>query len=237
MGRREKLCVTRIEEVVTSQLIASSLIPTCLADGSQSLVEKAVFGFFLVLFFVAMAVNLSGSKQRLRPVNVENLGAKRRIPMPPRGRSWGAVWARCAWELDILKTYLAEVGGSSARAQTIQSPIQLNQNQESTSDADRRRWIRHPSNLQAICWSVGSEIPVTWLARVRDISGGGLGLIAPAKLPLGAVLNLQLVAPNLVDQKTLKAEVMFMSQNSRDEWILGCEFLTPLTPEQELLYL
>ena len=222
---------------MTSQLIASSLIHTCLADGSQSLVEQAVFGFFLILFFVAMGLNFSGSRQRLRPVHVENLGAKRRMPMPPRGRSWGAVWARCVWELDIFKTYLAEVGGSSVREQTVQPPTRLSQNQESTSEADRRRWTRHPSNLQAICWSAGSEIPVTWLARVRDISGGGLGLVAPCRLPLGAVLNLQLVAPNLVDQKPLKVEVMFMSQNSHDEWILGCEFLTPLTPEQELLYL
>jgi PilZ domain len=237
MGGPEKLCATRIEEVVTSQLIASPLIQTCLADGSQSSVEQAVFGFFLVLFFVAVALNFSGSRQRLRPVNVENLGAKRRIPMPPKGHSWGAVWARCVWELDILRTYLAEVGGSSAPAQTTVEPSRLSQNQESTAAADRRRWTRHPSNLQAVCWSAGSENPGTWLARVRDISGGGLGLIAPRKLPLGAVLHLQLVAPHLADQKPLKAEVMFMSQNSQDEWILGCEFLTPLTPEQQLLYL
>ena len=222
---------------MTSQLIASPLIQICVADGSQSLVEQAVFGFFLVLFFVAVAINFSGSKQRLRPVSVENLGAKRRIPMPPKGRSWGAVWARCVWELDILKTYLAEVGGSSVGEQITREPVRFSQNQESTSAEDRRRWTRHPSNLQAICWPAGSEIPVTWRARVRDISGGGLGLIAPCKVPLGAMLNLQMVAPNLVDQKPLKAEVMFMSQNSEYEWILGCELLIPLTPEQQLLYL
>ena len=30
---------------------------------------------------------------------------------------------------------------------------------------------------------------------------------------------------------------MFMSQHSNGEWVLGCEFLTHLTAEQELLYL
>jgi PilZ domain len=222
---------------VTSQSIFLPLLQTCLAEGSQSLVEQAVFGFFLVLFFVAIALNFAGSNQRLHPVNVINLGTKRRIPAPPTGRSWGSLWARCVWELDILKTYLAEATGSSSSQQTAAESRRLPQDVETTSAADRRRWTRHPSNLQAICWLAGSEIQGTWLARVRDISCGGVGLLAQHKVPLGAVLHVQLVAPNLVDQATLKAEVMFMSQHSSAEWILGCEFLTPLTPEQELLYL
>jgi hypothetical protein len=226
-----------IEEIVTSQLFALPLIQTCLAEGSQSLVEEAVFGFFLVLFFVAVAVNFIGSKQGLRPVSVESLSARRRIPMPPAERSLGAIWARCVWELDILRTYLSEVSGTRRSEQTTQEPTTFTQNVDSSTPADRRRWTRHPSNLQAICWLAGSEISTTWLARVRDISGGGLGLLAPCKVPLGAVLNLQLVASNLVDQKPLKVELMFMSQHSKGEWILGCEFLTPLTPEQQLLYL
>ena len=103
--------------------------------------------------------------------------------------------------------------------------------------ADRRRWIRHPSNLRAICSEAGQDYPDTWTATVRDISGGGIGIIAPCKPALGALLDLQLVSPNLADQTCLQAEVMFVSQQSAREWVLGCEFVAPLTLQQQELFL
>jgi hypothetical protein len=208
-----------------------------MGNGSQSLVEQAVFGFFLVLFFVAVALNVMGTRQHLRPAGAETVGQKRQQRMPPSGRSWAAIWARCVWEFDILKTYLAETTGNQVLPQGVAEPVRLAQPAESTEQTDRRRWTRHPSNLQAVCWLAGKKVEATWLAKVRDISGGGVGLLAPRKLPLGSVLNLQLVSPQFVDRTPLKAEVMFMSQHAGGAWILGCEFLSALTPEQQAIYL
>ncbi len=222
---------------MTRQLLSSPVFRTCFGNGSQSLLEQAVFGFFLVLFFVAVALNLTGTRQRLRPVGAENPDQKRQQRMPPSGRSWAAIWARCLWEFDILKSYLAETTGSRVLPHGVAVPARLAQPAEPTEQTDRRLWTRHPSNLQAVCWLVGRKVEATWLAKVRDISEGGVGLLAPRKLPLGAIVNLQLVSPQFVDRTPLKAEVMFMSQHAGGEWILGCEFLSALTPEQQAIYL
>ena len=96
---------------MTCPLFASPLMQICLAEGSQSLVEQAVFGFFLVLFFVAVAVNVTWIKATSGVAQQSRIGSRRRASMPASGRSWTTVWARCVWELDILKTYLAETSG------------------------------------------------------------------------------------------------------------------------------
>lgn len=222
---------------MTRLMFTSVELFPCLGNGSQSVLEQAVFGFFVVLFFVAVAINMTGSKDSLRAASAEWPAAKRLSSAPPRGKSLAAIWARCVWEFDILKTYLAETAGKIQPSLASIKPARLTHPDESAATNERRRWTRHPSNLQAVCWPGGNRVQGSWTARVRDISEGGVGLLAPCKLPLGAVLNLQLVSSNVVDQTTIQAEVMFMSQHSNREWILGCEFLTALTPEQQQIYL
>lgn len=222
---------------MTRQLLASPMLMPCFGDGSQSLLEQAVFGFFVVLFFIAVAINFTGSRKSLRAASVEWPSARRSTSIP-RGRSLSSLWARCLWEFDILKSYLSETAGKLQSPSRWTEAARLAQPAaSSTTVNDRRRWTRHPSNLHAVCWPAANAISRSWTARVRDISEGGVGLLAPCKLPLGAVIKLQLVSPNLVDQTPIQAEVMFMSQHSNHEWILGCEFLAALTPEQQQIYL
>jgi hypothetical protein len=228
---------TRIEEVVTRQAIASSLLLPCFGDNSQSLLEQAVFGFFIVLFFVAVTLNFVGSKKSKRASNASGRSPGRKPTAPPRGRRLAALWARCAWEIDILRAYLEETSSKFQLPRRSNVTARLSQPAEAPRTNERRRWTRRPSNMQAVCWLVGNRVQARWQARVRDISEGGVGLLAPWKLPLGAMLNLQLVTSNIVDRSTIQAEVMFMSQQPTGEWILGCEFITALTPEQQRLHL
>lgn len=227
---------TRIEEAVSRQLNAYPL-PPCFGDGSQTLLEQVVFGFFVVLFFVAVTLNFVSSNKRPRAAKSSGAIPKRIRSTAPRGRALSALWARCVWEFDILRAYLEETAN---KLRWPRAPIEiacLSQPVGAPTSNERRRWTRRPSNMQAVCWLAGNRAQARWKARVRDISEGGVGLLAPWKLPLGAVLNLQLGSPNLDDRSTIQAEVMFMSQQSSGEWILGCEFLTALTPEQQQLHL
>jgi hypothetical protein len=205
-----------------------------LGIGDQSLLEEMVFGFFLLLFIVAVTLNVAGSKNRLRPVRVQVLGAPRQ--MPRRDRTWHGFWQRCLWEFDILKTYL-ELTATRYFAGPAVQPACLTQKLHEPADTDRRRWTRHPSNLQAVGWPKTQGSSGGWIAQVRDISEGGIGLLAPCRPRLGTVLQLQLRSPSLVDQKLIEAEVMFVSQDSAGGWILGCEFVTPLTQDQQKNYL
>ncbi|CAN5303998.1 hypothetical protein BH10PLA2_BH10PLA2_04020 [soil metagenome] len=210
----------------------TSAIGLGIAD--QSLLEEMVFGFFVVLFIVAVTLNLMGSKNRLRPVRVQVAGPQRR--MPRTDRTLNGLWQRCLWELDVLKTYL-EITASKYFPKTVAEPARLTQKVREPAEADRRRWTRHPSDIQAVSWGNAQGKSQSWVARVRDISEGGIGLLAPCRPQLGAVLQLQLRSPNLIDQKLIQAEVMFVSQHAAGEWILGCEFLAPLSDEQQKNYL
>jgi PilZ domain len=161
--------------------------------------------------------------------------------MPRGGRPLRSLWSRCRWEVDILRSYLEETATECLTPPSTSEPARVNQRvsqeEEPPARVDRRCWTRHPSNLRALCWLSGKAKREPWLANVRDISGGGIGLIVPYRPALGAILNLQLVSLNLVEQNPLQAEVMFVSQRAAGQWVLGCEFLTSLTAEQQEIYL
>ena len=215
----------------------SEIMPICLANGDQTVMEQAVFGFFILLFLIAATLNFTSARTRRAPANAQSSRFKLEQPLPRGRRSLKTFWARCRWEMDVLKTYLEETINRYLATQPESNTAQLSQSVEPHPPADRRRWTRHPSNLRAVCWLNGGVAQDTWLASVRDISGGGIGLIAPYRPALGAVLNLQLVSANFVEQQPLRAEVMFVTQQSTSRWVLGCEFLSSLTPEQQELYL
>jgi PilZ domain len=208
------------------------------AGATQTQIEYVVLAFVACLFFVAMAFSATGSMRRMRPNRAKagDCGARSSaVDRRPGERGHGGIWQRCLWELEILKAYLAETTGSTPIPEA--TPRLAGKPKLAATTADRRRWTRHPSNLQAVCWLLGQRHRTTWRARVRDISSGGVGLILSRAFTLGTILELQLFSPGLLNAKPLRAEVMFLTQNQPDEWVLGCEFLTPLTPDQESAYL
>jgi hypothetical protein len=215
----------------------SKIMTVCLGSGELNIPEQAVFVFFALLFLVALTLNFAGSKNRIQPASAAPVKTRRRLPLPRGDRSWKSVWNRCVWEFDVLKTYLQEAANKYLGSAPAAEPVRLTQPVDSPSEADRRRWIRHPSDLRAVGWLSNQGNAPRWLARVRDISEGGIGLVAPCRPTLGAVVELQLVSSQTADQKPIKAEVMFVCPHSSAEWVLGCEFLDPLTPEQQSFYL
>jgi hypothetical protein len=215
----------------------SKMMTVCLGSGEQSILEQAVFAFFALLFLVALTLNFVGSKNRIQPASAAPVKTRRRLPLPRGDRSWKSVWNRCVWEFDVLKTYLQETANKYLGPAPAAEPVRLTQGVDRPPEAERRRWTRHPSDLRAIAWFSNQANAPSWLARVRDISEGGIGLVAPCRSTLGAIVELQLVSSQLVTQKPFKAEVMFVCPHSSAEWVLGCEFLDPLTPEQRRLCL
>ncbi len=222
---------------MTPPLYSIDYLPVCLANADQTLLEQIVIGLFIILFLIAVTLNFTGTGGRFRSAGGTAPRTRRQLTKPGRVRSWKSLLARCLWELDVLKAYFEETAARYLRLSAAPEPARLTEPVEQAPPIDRRRWTRHPSNLRAVCTVAGQEYPDTWVATVRDISGGGIGIIAPCKPALGAVLDLHLESPTLADKTPLQAEVMFVSQQSPREWVLGCEFLAPLTSHQQELYL
>lgn len=200
--------------------------------------ETLAIAFLLFIFFVALILKTVGSPWRLRLARV-TVGGQARRPMQPSslttlfdgGHLQGLV-ARCRWELDIFKAYLAETLGNKTGSGLHVAPSRhlpvTSTVTTSKPTNERRRWVRHPSNMQAFCQILNDRNERRWRVRVRDISAGGVGLVSPCPVPLGSILLIQFHLPESFPRTLVKAEVMFLSRTGTNEWALGCEFLEPL---------
>ncbi len=94
--------------------------------------------------------------------------------------------------------------------------------------AERREWVRYPSNLDAICWFAPGHDGEPWGAAVEDISAGGLGLIAREAVPVGATIFVKLHSDYVNLSGALAAQVVSAKAINREQFLLGCKFLEPL---------
>jgi hypothetical protein len=99
--------------------------------------------------------------------------------------------------------------------------------------AERRESVRFPSTLDAICWQPGSAHGEPWSAVVKDISVGGVGLISRRPIEKGERFLIKL-QNNFVDMSgPMQARVVHISQKGDDSWLIGCEFLRELEPNEQ----
>ncbi|MCI0378373.1 MAG: PilZ domain-containing protein [Gemmataceae bacterium] len=69
-------------------------------------------------------------------------------------------------------------------------------------------------------------------AWVVNLSESGLALAIERPLEAGLLLNIQMKSAGSDNLVQLAAHVAHSTQQSKSEWLIGCEFLTPLSKEQ-----
>jgi PilZ domain-containing protein len=101
-----------------------------------------------------------------------------------------------------------------------------------SASADGRAWVRTCCALDASVRAGASDNGARWLARVINISLGGIGLLSSRSAEKGQLLHLTL--PSAQNGTTLKliARVVQKGIPVDKEWPLGCEFLQQLTSEE-----
>jgi hypothetical protein len=101
--------------------------------------------------------------------------------------------------------------------------------------ANCRAWVRLPCNLQALVEDEDSEPEH---ARIVNISLGGIGLMCPDAIPLGTILRVELSRTAHQSHRVFVVRVMQSGMEKQGGWLVGCEFVKPLTNKrsQELLY-
>lgn len=152
------------------------------------------------------------------------------------GGPLGQVLGKCRREIGIMQSYVQEtLGDPPAPHSQLSAPVLSSVSP--CTDFDRRRWVRHPSNLLALCWVPECREAGVWIGRVVDISEGGLRLLSPRPLEQGTVLSVRPKNPTLPCDRILEAEVMFVGEVGPREWALGCEFVCELTDEERRAYL
>lgn len=91
---------------------------------------------------------------------------------------------------------------------------------------ERRVWIRYGSDLEAVCRATTLRRESGWLARVRDVSRGGIGLISRHRFRPGTPLLIE-VRDQSGDLRLLAARVVHtrvLDDDGQPGWLMGCSF-------------
>ena len=99
-----------------------------------------------------------------------------------------------------------------------------------------RARIRYPRNQGTFILPVKKDwkedadwLKKTWsLAKVRDISAKGIGLVVKHPLYCGASLAIELRCTKGCFVRTLLARVIHVTSQEDGKWIVGCEFIEAL---------
>lgn len=102
------------------------------------------------------------------------------------------------------------------------------------SDRECRVWERHACDFATNCQPVAARGPneLKWQARVRDISVGGIGIVAVRRFERGTGLAIEIPATDANTIDTLLVRVIHVSALPEGGWLLGCEFVSPLSEDE-----
>jgi hypothetical protein len=94
----------------------------------------------------------------------------------------------------------------------------------------RRASARHRCGRGGACRTLPACHDERWLATVRDISAGGVGLLLSRRFEPGVLLAVEL--PEGESARSVLARVAHATARGRGEWLVGCRFLSPLDEDE-----
>jgi hypothetical protein len=98
--------------------------------------------------------------------------------------------------------------------------------------SERRAFVRFPSGREMFCEPVSAETAeepeMAWLAQIRDVSAGGIGLILSRRFEPGTSLLLDLPHAGGT-RRLLPVQILHMTPEGDGRWAAGCSFTYPLS--------
>jgi hypothetical protein len=100
---------------------------------------------------------------------------------------------------------------------------------------ERRAWLRFECDLKVTCRARNPRKEVGWIAQVRDISQGGVGLLLRHRFRPGTEMLVELRGAEgqpgpTCPIRVVRAEPALVDGHAY--WVLGCVFVTPLSEEE-----
>jgi hypothetical protein len=110
-----------------------------------------------------------------------------------------------------------------------------------TAKAERRASVRYPCDPDSFspdnsCRPITTSQKDSWLATVRNLSTGGIGLVVARRFELGTLLQVDLEDANHTARSSFLVRVVHIAAGEGKAWLLGCAFTSKLT-ESDLLSL
>jgi len=97
-----------------------------------------------------------------------------------------------------------------------------------TQGPDKRAWMRFPAHGFAEYIVLPPTGDPAKKAEIANISPTGIGLLVDEKVEPGVILDLLLKTKNGDQSFDILACVVFLGQNTDNNWVLGCHFIREL---------
>jgi serine/threonine protein kinase len=108
---------------------------------------------------------------------------------------------------------------------------------EKTAETERRAAVRYPLNVGTDCTvetslhTCAADPDDHWSATVQDLSRNGLALVLARRLEKGTVVVVDVEGVDGDVVKSLHARVVRLQPQGFGQWLVGCQLLEPLSPE------
>src|SRR5438445_771581 len=96
---------------------------------------------------------------------------------------------------------------------------------------ERRVWVRHPSDREAVFQAADAPERGRLSARVRDISRGGISFVVEEHFAPGTLLCVELPGNAGPSTSAILAYVIRVVAQPDGGWALGCSFASELTED------
>jgi hypothetical protein len=116
-----------------------------------------------------------------------------------------------------------------------QRPATGPEREQDATVIERRAWVRYATALDASCSESDPRKETGWLAKVRDISTGGVGLLLQHRFRPGTPLVVELKDPHGKSLRTALVRVRHATAVRVEDghrWLLGCEFAVALSDDE-----
>ena len=100
---------------------------------------------------------------------------------------------------------------------------------------ERRAWVRYGTDLEVACRGANSLKDFGWTGKVRNVSGGGVGLVLRHRFRPGSQLFIELKSRSGQFCRAVAAKVIHATpvrDGDTHAWLLGCTLAVPLSDEE-----
>jgi hypothetical protein len=100
---------------------------------------------------------------------------------------------------------------------------------------EQRAWVRFATSQEACCQFIAvlrnEEGETGWWGRLRNVSTGGLALGLKRCFKAGSFLVIQISDRANGEPRRFPVRVASATAQANGDWLIGCEFLHPLSEE------
>jgi PilZ domain len=97
--------------------------------------------------------------------------------------------------------------------------------------AERRAHVRHPCDRDGSCVPVLAGHNLHWSARVLNISQGGVALSLRRRFEPGTLLTVEIQRADDQPPEPITTRVVRVTAQPDGNWLIGCAFTNPISPE------